>query len=92
LTAFWGQTLPLAVRVQIVLANWTVRLSPLLIAAGVVLYAFRRKIVWPEFVRSGTGLAVLTSVILLFSLFGFLMALLHVSAFLPDLIDLMQHR
>jgi hypothetical protein len=92
LTAIWGQTLPLAVRVQIVLANWTVRLSPLLIAAGVVLYVFRRKIVWPEFIRSGTGLAVLTSVTLLFSLFGFLMALLHVSAFLPDFIDLMQHR
>jgi predicted Ser/Thr protein kinase len=78
-----NEALPLAVRVQITLATWTKHLSPLLIAAAVVLYLLRRRIKVPEFIGSGMGLAVLTGLALLLSLLGFLMALLQVASFLP---------
>ena len=85
-----NQVLPIPVRIQIVLANWTAWLSPLLVVATVILYSLRKKITVPEFISSGMGLAVLTGVALLLSLFGFLMALLQIAHFLPDLIDLIR--
>lgn len=48
-----GESLSLPVRLQIDAAYWSVWLSPLIVAVGVALYLFRKKIAVPEFVRSG---------------------------------------
>jgi hypothetical protein len=60
---------------QIVASNWVVRLSPILIGAGLALFLLRKRIRFPEFVRSGMALAVAASGGLLLILVGFLIAL-----------------
>ncbi len=84
LASFSNRELPLAVRMLIFASNSVVRLSPLLIVALVVLYSLRKRIRVPESVRSGTALAVVTGVALLFVLFGFLATLLDVVTQTPD--------
>lgn len=81
---FGNTMLPLPVRVLIFMSKWAVWLSPLLFAAIIVLYSFRKRIVVPEAVRSGSALAVVTGVALLLVLFGFLTALVQSVVETPD--------
>jgi TPR repeat protein/predicted Ser/Thr protein kinase len=79
-----NRELPLAVRMLILASNSVARLSPLIIVALVVLYSLRKRIRVPESVRSGTALAVVSGVALLFVLFGFLATLFDLVVETPD--------
>jgi hypothetical protein len=78
-------SLALPVRIQIAAAHAAARLSPLVLVAALALYLFRKKIRWPEFVRSGMALAVVTGGALLLTLFGFLTLLYQIAVVLPGL-------
>jgi hypothetical protein len=81
----FNQALPLMVRAQIVASNVTARLSPLIVGMLGLIYVLVRqgRIKLPDSVRSGTALSIATGTVLLFTLVGFLSALLQVAEFVP---------
>jgi conflict system STAND superfamily ATPase len=78
----FDRRLPLLVRIHIVTANWTLRLLPVLVAAVVLLYVFRRRYKTPESVKSGMAFSVATGVLLLYCLLAFLTSLFVAIEFL----------
>ncbi len=82
-----GIALPGATRLQIVAANWTVRLLPFALAAAAIAFLFRRSIRVPEAVRSGTALAIVTGILLLVVQAGWLALLVESTTVLTEALD-----
>jgi hypothetical protein len=79
-----GLSLPAATRLQIVAANWTVRLLPFVLAAATIGFLFRKSLKVPESLKSGTALAIVTAVLLLFVQAGWLALLVESTTALTE--------
>jgi TPR repeat protein len=86
LSAGLGKALPLSTRLAIMTANATVRLSPLLVVAVLLLYRFRKRLRLPEFVGSGLALAIATGVGLLLTLCVFVILMFQVAVDMPPIV------
>ena len=78
-----GLKFPLPTRLVIMASNWTLWLSPLLITGALFLY-FSKRVRFPDSVKSGTALAIVTSVAFLFCLVGLVALLVSSATVLAD--------
>jgi predicted Ser/Thr protein kinase len=84
--ASMGMLLPLPTRIGIAAANWSVRLAPLLLAAFLLFYLFRKRTPFAELLGSGTPLLIAAGIAVVFTLVGPLALFVQVAQQWPDII------